>query len=105
MNLIERAQAGDESAFRDLIEPYRRELHLHCYRILGSFHDAEDALQEALLAVWRSLGNFQGRSSIRTWLYRVATTRSLNMLRSGSNRAKAETTAMLTSDRHAAHAV
>jgi RNA polymerase sigma-70 factor (ECF subfamily) len=81
-DLTERARSGDEQAFRELVEPYHRELHLHCYRILGSFHDAEDALQETLLAAWRSLPSFEGRASIRTWLYRVATTRSLNLRRS-----------------------
>jgi RNA polymerase sigma factor (sigma-70 family) len=73
-DLIERAQAGDEAAFRELVDAHRRELHLHCYRMLGSFHDAEDALQETLIAAWRGLSSFEGRSSIRTWLYRVATT-------------------------------
>ncbi len=69
--LIARAQAGDDEAFRQLIGPYRRELQVHCYRILGSVQDAEDALQEALLAAWQGLGGFEGRSSVRTWLYRV----------------------------------
>jgi RNA polymerase sigma-70 factor, ECF subfamily len=81
-DLIERAQAGDEVAFSQLIEPYRRELEVHCYRMLGSLHDAEDALQETLLAAWRGLAGFEGRSSVRTWLYRVATTRCLNARRS-----------------------
>ncbi len=84
--LIARAQAGDDEAFRQLIGPYRRELQVHCYRILGSVQDAEDALQEALLAAWQGLGGFEGRSSIRTWLYRVTTSRCLNALRSGSRR-------------------
>jgi len=87
-DLIERAQSGDEAAFRELIEAHRPELHLHCYRLLGSFHDAEDALQETLIAAWRGLSSFEGRSSIRTWLYRVATSRCLNMLRSGRARAR-----------------
>src|SRR3981189_139287 len=65
-DLIERAGAGDERAFRELIEPYRRELHVHCYRLLGSVQDAEDALQETLLAAWRGLADFEGRSSILT---------------------------------------
>ena len=79
--LIEQAQAGDGDAFRELVDPYRRELQVHCYRMLGSLHDAEDALQETLLAAWQGLGGFEGRSSLRTWLYRVATNRCLNMVR------------------------
>jgi len=90
LNLIERAQAGDETAFRELVDAHRRELHLHCYRMLGSFHDAEDALQETLIAAWRGLSSFEGRSSIRTWLYHVATSRCLNVLRSGRARAREE---------------
>jgi len=85
-DLIDRAQAGDELAFRQLVEPYQRELEVHCYRILGSVQDAEDAMQETLLTAWRSLGGFEQRSSLRTWLYRIATTRSLNALRSASRR-------------------
>ena len=77
-DLIDRAQAGDEQAFSQLVEPYQRELEVHCYRILGSAQDAEDAVQETLLTAWRSLGGFEQRSSLRTWLYRIATTRSLN---------------------------
>jgi RNA polymerase sigma factor (sigma-70 family) len=84
--LIARASAGDNDAFRDLTEPYRRELKVHCYRVLGSLQDAEDALQDTLLTAWRSLGGFEGRASIRTWLYRIATTRCLNALRSASRR-------------------
>jgi RNA polymerase sigma-70 factor (ECF subfamily) len=87
--LIERAQTGDGDAFGQLVEPYRRELQVHCYRILGSVQDAEDALQETLLAAWRGLDGFAGRSSVRTWLYRVATSRCLNALRSGSRRPQA----------------
>jgi hypothetical protein len=79
-DLIERARSGDEEAFRELVDPYRRELQLHCYRILGSLHDAEDGLQETLLAAWQGLRTFEGRSSIRTWLYRIATSRCLNLL-------------------------
>jgi RNA polymerase sigma-70 factor (TIGR02960 family) len=84
--LISRARAGDGDAFRTLTEPYRRELHVHCYRMLGSFQDAEDAAQETLLAAWRGLGRFEGRASIRTWLYRIATTRCLNARRSAGRR-------------------
>ena len=89
-DLIDRAQAGDEQAFSQLVEPYQRELQVHCYRILGSAQDAEDAVQETLLTAWRSLGGFEQRSSLRTWLYRIATTRSLNALRSASRRPPAE---------------
>jgi RNA polymerase sigma-70 factor (ECF subfamily) len=71
--LIAAASGGDEAAFRELAEQYRRELHVHCYRMLGSVHDAEDALQETLIRAWRHLAGFEGRSSFRAWLYRVAT--------------------------------
>jgi RNA polymerase sigma-70 factor (ECF subfamily) len=84
--MIALARAGDEDAFRQLIAPYRRDLQLHCYRILGSAHDAEDALQETLLSAWRGLNGFEGRSSIRTWLYRVATSCCLKALRARSRR-------------------
>ena len=84
--LITRARAGDGEAFRALTEPYRRELQVHCYRMLGSFQDAEDALQDTLLAAWQGLGGFEGRASIRTWLYRIATNRCLNARRSASRR-------------------
>ena len=80
------ARRGDEDAFRELTDPYRRELQAHCYRILGSTHDAEDVLQESLLAAWRGLDGFEGRSSIRSWLYRIATNRCLNALRDGARR-------------------
>jgi RNA polymerase sigma-70 factor (TIGR02960 family) len=89
-DLIDRAQAGDEQAFSQLVEPYQRELQVHCYRILGSAQDAEDAVQETLLTAWRSFGGFEQRSSLRTWLYRIATTRSLNALRSASRRPPAQ---------------
>lgn len=82
---LARAQAGDGEAFRELIEPYRGELLAHCYRTLGSFHDAEDMLQEALLAAWRAIGQFDGRS-LRAWLYRITTNRCLNFLRGESRR-------------------
>jgi RNA polymerase sigma-70 factor (TIGR02960 family) len=85
-DLISRARAGDGEAFRELTEPHRRELQVHCYRMLGSFQDAEDALQDTLLAAWRGLGGFEGRASIRTWLYRIASNRCLNALRSASRR-------------------
>jgi len=85
-DLITRARAGDGDAFRALTEPHRRELQVHCYRMLGSFQDAEDALQDTLLAAWRGLGGFDGRATIRTWLYRIATNRCLNTLRSASRR-------------------
>jgi RNA polymerase sigma-70 factor (TIGR02960 family) len=83
-DLISRARAGDGDAFRELTEPHRRELQVHCYRMLGSFRDAEDALQDTLLAAWQGLGGFEGRASLRTWLYRIATNRCLNALRSAS---------------------
>jgi len=85
-DLITRARAGDGEAFRELTEPYRRELQVHCYRMLGSFQDAEDALQDTLLAAWQGLEGFEGRASIRTWLYRIATNRCLNARRSASRR-------------------
>ena len=69
----------DEDAYRELVEPWRRELHAHCYRMLGSVDDAEDALQDALLRAWRALPRFEGRSSVRTWLYRVATNAALDV--------------------------
>lgn len=84
--LLARAQAGDSDAFRELTGPHHRELQLHCYRMLGSFQDAEDALQETLLSSWQAIGRFEGRSSIRTWLYTIATNRCLNFRRSASRR-------------------
>jgi RNA polymerase sigma-70 factor (ECF subfamily) len=84
--LLGRARAGDELAFRDLTDPFRPELELHCYRVLGSLQDAEDMLQETLLAAWRGLDEFQGRASLRTWLYRIATNRCLNHLRGRARR-------------------
>src|SRR5437764_15023186 len=79
-DLIESARSGDETAFTALIEPHRSELHAHCYRMLGSVHDADDALQEALLRAWRGLPRFEGRSSLRSWLYTIATNTSLNAI-------------------------
>jgi RNA polymerase sigma-70 factor (TIGR02960 family) len=84
--VLARARAGDEEGFRELTEPHRRELQVHCYRILGSVHDAEDMVQETLLAAWRSLEAFEGRASVRSWLYRIATNRCLNALRARSRR-------------------
>ncbi len=83
---LDRARAGDAHAFRELTDPYRRELQLHCYRILGSLTDAEDMLQETLIAAWLGLDNFAGRASLRTWLYRIATNRCLNALRDAGRR-------------------
>jgi RNA polymerase sigma-70 factor (TIGR02960 family) len=80
------ARAGDEDAFGELTEPYRHELQLHCYRIVGSTQDAEDLVQETLLAAWRGLGQFTEEASIRTWLYRIATNRSLDALRANARR-------------------
>src|ERR1700678_1270883 len=85
-NLIARASAGDHDAFRELVEGPSHELQVHCYRILGSLQDAEDALQETLLSAWRNLGEFGQRSSLRTWLYQIATNRCLSMLRADSRR-------------------
>jgi RNA polymerase sigma-70 factor (ECF subfamily) len=85
-DLIAQARAGDSDAFGELTEPYRRELQVHCYRMLGSFADAEDALQDTLLAAWQGLGGFEGRASLRTWLYRIATHRCLNARRSAGRR-------------------
>jgi RNA polymerase sigma-70 factor (TIGR02960 family) len=87
---VERARAGDEQAFRELVDPYRQELLAHCYRMLGSLTDAEDMLQETLLAAWRGISRFEGRSSLRTWLYRIATNTCLNARRAGARRVPAE---------------
>jgi RNA polymerase sigma-70 factor (TIGR02960 family) len=88
--LLGRARAGDGHAFQELTAPHRRELHVHCYRMLGSFLDAEDALQDTLLAAWQHLDAFEGRSSVRTWLYRIATNRCLNARRSATRRSAKE---------------
>jgi len=85
--LVDRARGGDADAFGALVDPFRRELQRHCYRLLGSVHDAEDLLQETLLAAWRGLEQFEGRASVRTWLYRIATHRCLNALRARQRRA------------------
>jgi RNA polymerase sigma-70 factor (TIGR02960 family) len=85
-DLVSKARAGDGEAFRELTGPHHRELLVHCYRMLGSFHDAEDALQDTLLAAWRGLGGYEGRASLRTWLYRIATNTCLNARRSASRR-------------------
>ena len=85
-DLLTRARAGDGDAFRELTEPHRRELQVHCYRMLGSLQDAEDAVQDTLLAAWQGLAGFEERASIRTWLYRIATNRCLNALRSANRR-------------------
>jgi RNA polymerase sigma-70 factor (TIGR02960 family) len=81
-----RARAGDHQAFASLTDPYRRELQLHCYRILGQVQDAEDAMQETLLSAWSALESFEERSTLRSWLYRIATNRCLNMLRDSARR-------------------
>jgi RNA polymerase sigma-70 factor, ECF subfamily len=78
--LLDAAREGDEDAYRALVEPHRAELHAHCYRMLGSVHDADDALQEALLRAWRGLPGFQGRGSTRAWLYTIATNTSLRLI-------------------------
>jgi RNA polymerase sigma-70 factor (TIGR02960 family) len=85
-DLIARARAGDGEAFRELTEPYRRELQVYCYRMLGSLQDAEDALQDTFLSAWQGLKGFEQRASIRTWLYRIATNRCLNARRSATRR-------------------
>jgi RNA polymerase sigma-70 factor (TIGR02960 family) len=85
-DLLARARSGDQNAFGELVAPYRRELQVHCYRVLGSLQDAEDVLQETLLSAWRGLDGFEGRSSVRTWLYRIATNRSLDAVRAVARR-------------------
>ena len=84
--LLERARRGDEDAYRDLVEVHRAQLHAHCYRMLASVQDAEDAVQEALVRAWRGLPNFEGRSSVRTWLFRIATNAALSAAQRRSRR-------------------
>jgi RNA polymerase sigma-70 factor (ECF subfamily) len=83
-NLVASVRSGDEAAFAALTEPYRRQLHVHCYRMLGSFDEAEDLVQETLLRAWRARAGFEGRSMVRTWLYRIATNACLDVLESRS---------------------
>jgi RNA polymerase sigma factor (sigma-70 family) len=84
-DLLSRARAGDGEAFRELTESHRRELQVHCYRMLGSVADAEDPVQETMLAAWRGIGGFtEERASLRTWLYKIATNRCLNARRAAS---------------------
>src|SRR4029450_10533532 len=84
--LLAAAREGDEGAFTRLVEPHRRELHQHCYRMLGSVHDADDVVQEAVLRAWQSIARFDGRQSVRPWLYKVATNRCLTAIASRKRR-------------------
>lgn len=101
--LLERARAGDRAAFAALVDPHRGELQAHCYRMLGSVQDAEDALQETLLSAWLGLAGFEGRSSVRTWLYRVATNRCLNLMRAATRRPVAATALPMTAPEPSRH--
>src|SRR3954467_8410888 len=83
---LDQARAGDEHAFERLIEPHRAELHAHCYRMLGSVHDADDALQDTLIRAWRGMPGFGGRSALSTWLYRIATNACLDVIERRSKR-------------------
>jgi RNA polymerase sigma-70 factor (TIGR02960 family) len=91
--LLRRARAGDRDAFTALVQPHRGELQVHCYRMLGSVQDAEDAVQDTLLSAWVGLSGFEGRSSMRTWLYRIATNQCLSALRSSARRPATTATA------------
>jgi len=95
LDLLEAARRDDRGAFDRLVSPYRRELHAHCYRMLGAVHDAEDALQETLLGAWRGLRGFEGRSSVRSWLYRIATNACLKLVKQRPPR-------LMPKDRHPA---
>jgi RNA polymerase sigma-70 factor, ECF subfamily len=90
--MSEAIRDADEAAFAELIEPHRRELHAHCYRMLGSVHDADDALQETLLGAWKGRSGFEGRSSLRSWLYTIATNASLRILKGRQGRELPRTT-------------
>src|SRR6202161_1742900 len=92
---LARAQRGDDGAFAQLTAPHHRELQLHCYRIMGSTQDAEDLLQETLLAAWRGLEQFEGRASVRAWLYRIATNPSLDALRASRRRPEDQRTSQM----------
>src|SRR5688500_18276596 len=85
MELLTAAARGDEQAFVQLTAPWRRRLHAHCYRMLGSVHDADDAMQETLLRAWRGLSGFDGRAALRPWLHRIATNACLDLLKRRSN--------------------
>jgi RNA polymerase sigma-70 factor (ECF subfamily) len=86
LTVLEKARSGDEDAFRELVEAHRAELRTYCYRMLGSIEDAEDAVQNAMLRAWRGLAKFEGRSSVRSWLYSIATNTTLDIARHRSRR-------------------